>query len=53
VKVLISSDALKEQMLSDALFTKGYIVDVEVQTMQGRPGVYKILAVHGAVDRPE
>ena len=34
-------------------FLTGYIVDVMVETVRGRPVLYKILAYHGDVDIPE
>lgn len=53
VKTLISSDEVKEQMLGEALFRKAYVVDVDVQTISGRPSLYKILAVTESFDRED
>lgn len=53
VKTLISSDEVKEQMLGEALFRKAYVVDVDVQTINGRPNLYKILAVTGSFERED
>lgn len=53
VKTLISSDEVKEQMLGEALFRKAYVVDVEVQTISGKPSLYKILAVSESFDRED
>jgi hypothetical protein len=35
------------------LFKKAYIVDGEVSTVDGQPGLYKIKEVHEAIDRPD
>jgi hypothetical protein len=51
VKTLVASDALKQQMLGEALFTKAYVVDVDVQTINGKPSLYRILDVKESIDR--
>jgi hypothetical protein len=53
VKTLITSDEVKEQMLGEALFRKAYVVDVDVQTISGKPSLYKILAVTESFDRDD
>lgn len=53
IKVLFQSETAKSAMLSDKLFKKAYIVDVEVHTINNRPKVYKILDVHEAFDRDD
>lgn len=53
VKTLISSDEVKEQMLGEALFRKAYVVDVDVQTINGKPSLYKIIAVTESFDRED
>lgn len=53
VKTLISSDQVKEQMLGEALFRKAYVVDVDVQTISGKPNLYKILSVIDSFDRED
>jgi len=40
-------------MLGEALFRKAYLVDVDVQTISGKPSLYKILAVTDSFDRDD
>lgn len=52
VKVIFAGEEVKEAMLHDRLFEKAYVVDVEVQFVEGRPVAYKILKVHEDFDLP-
>jgi len=54
VKVIFESDQEKTQMLfgSKNPFTSAYLVDVNVETVGGRPMLYKILNVHERIDIP-
>lgn len=51
VKAIFSSEAVKSAILSDAIFKKAYVVDVDVHTIQGKPYLYKILDVFESFDR--
>ena len=51
VRTIFASDDIKQTMLGEPLFTKFYIVDVEVQTVDGVPQLYKILEVKRSEDR--
>lgn len=53
VRVHFANAEAKRAMLSDALFTKAYVVTVDVQTVDGRPRLYRILAVTETLDRDE
>ncbi len=53
VKTLISSDEAKEKMLGEALFRKACVVDVDVQTINSRPNLYKILSVMESFQRED
>lgn len=48
VKVLFADDSLKAQMLFDIEhpFTKGYVVDVVVETVKDKPVLYKVFSLH-------
>jgi hypothetical protein len=54
VKVLFTSDAIKAALLleEDNPFRMVYLVDVAVETVNGRPILYKVLAVHEKLERP-
>lgn len=54
LKVIFEPDDLKNKMIDSEKnpFHLGFIVDVEVQTMQNIPTVYKIMAVHESIDKP-
>lgn len=55
VKALFVTEATKSKLLSSSEnpFTKGYIVDVSVETVRGKPKVYRIIDVHETVDLEE
>lgn len=53
VKVIFSDEGTKGQMLSEALFQKAYVVDVDVQTIGNEPRLYKILRLIESFDRDE
>lgn len=48
VKTICANDAIKMQMIleEENPFREAYIVDVMVETINGKPALYKILAVH-------
>ncbi|OAM31631.1 hypothetical protein A7P96_04930 [Eikenella sp. NML03-A-027] len=54
VKVILP-DRIKQEILLDEPypFKKLYIVDVNVQTVKGRPKLYKVLACYGSMDMDE
>jgi len=55
VKVIFSTDTLKARVLhQDGVnpFNSAYIVDVDVQTIDEKPVVYKIIQVHESFDLP-
>jgi len=54
VKAIFLNDAIKAQMLyvPENPFRSAYIVDVQVDTINERPALYKILQVHERFDRP-
>ena len=51
VKVICATDNIKAQMILDESnpFTVAYIVDVMVETIRGKPAVYKVLSVHDKI----
>lgn len=51
VKTIFSSEDVKEKLLHEPLFTKAYVVDVEVQTIGDQPKLYKILRVIESFDK--
>lgn len=53
VKVRFANDAIKTQMLYDTPypFSKNFVVDVAVETVEGRPALYKVLEIHDVFDR--
>lgn len=55
VKVIFDNETLKQKMLSDPenIFVHAYVVDVSVETIKGKPAVYKIIDVHEKIDRNE
>lgn len=55
VKVLFADDSLKAQTLYDVdhPFTKGYVVDLVVETVNGKPVLYKVFALHEIIDLEE
>jgi len=48
VKAICMNESIKAKMLRDSEnpFTHSYIVDLTVETVQGRPALYRILDVH-------
>lgn len=55
VKTTFRNDDIKCQMLfkEENPFTRGYVVDVMVDSIQDRPVLYTILAVHDTIELPE
>lgn len=53
VKTRFASDEIKRAMLGEALFTRDYVVDVEVQTREGRPTLYTIQRLIDGFEREE
>jgi hypothetical protein len=53
VKVFVD-EAIKSRLLLDAdnPFTHAYVVDVAVETVKGRPALYRILNVHEVIEKP-
>ncbi len=53
VKVICVSDAIKLQMIfeQENPFKEAYIVDVVVETIKGKPALYKIIAIHDKFER--
>jgi hypothetical protein len=55
VKIEFEDEAAKDAMLHGLVnpFLTGYVVDVVVETIQGRPVLYKVVKYHGQVQPPE
>lgn len=55
VKTAFRNDDIKCQMLfkDENPFTQAYVVDVMVESVQDRPVLYTILALHDVIDLPE
>lgn len=55
VKIEFEDEAAKDAMLhgSQNPFLTGYIVDVTVETIQGKPVLYKVVGYHGRIEPPE
>ena len=53
VKTVFANPAAKAAMLGDPLFRKLYVVDVDVQSIDGRPRLYRILHVESSFDRDD
>ena len=53
VKVICMKDSLKTEMILDIQnpFKEAYIVDVAVETINGKPAVYKIMAMYDKIPR--
>lgn len=53
VKVVFSNETIKAKMLfeDENPFRMAYIIDVAVETINGRPTIYNVLAVHDKVER--
>ena len=54
VKVVFSNETIKAEMLfeDETPFRMAYIVDVSVETINGRPILYNVLAVHDKLEHP-
>lgn len=55
LRVIFDTDEIKQEILDDSsnFFRYAYIVDVELQTIDSRPMVYKILKIHEKIDRED
>jgi len=55
VKVICANDIIKAQMVLDNEnpFKEAYIVDVVVETIKGKPALYKILTLHDKLPRED
>jgi hypothetical protein len=55
VKIAFEDEAAKDAMLhgDQNPFLTGYIVDVSVETIQGKPALHKVVGYHGRVEPPE
>ncbi len=53
VKTRFLSPDLKASVLTEALFRKAYLVDVDVQEIEGKPFLYTVLEVHESFDRED
>lgn len=52
VKIVMPDDMKKEMLLSEPYpFSKGFLIDVNVQTIEGRPKLYKVLNYYTTVER--
>lgn len=54
VKAVFANDNIRRSMLlgTENPFTHAYIVDVSVETVRGKPALYRILNVHDKVEKP-
>lgn len=53
VKVRFKSEEVKARMFEDPLFTLAYVVDVDVQSINGKPALYTILTIHESFPRDD
>ena len=53
VKVICVNERIKQQMVLDVEnpFREAYIVDVAVETIKGKPAIYKVMALHEKIPR--
>ena len=53
VNVVFTDDGIKMQMIGgeENIFRRAYVVDVVVETIQGKPALYKVLALHESIER--
>jgi hypothetical protein len=51
VKVVFVNETIKAKILSGDLFHLAYVVDVAVETIKGRPALYRILEMHESFER--
>lgn len=49
--VIFSAEDIKTLMLEPALFSKGYVVDVEIGFIEQTPVSYKIIHFHQTIDK--
>jgi hypothetical protein len=54
VKVIFDNEEAKSSIImgKDNLFTSGYLADVAVETINGKPVLYKILNIHSRIEYP-
>lgn len=51
-KTIFNNDNIKSQMIyGENPFKSAYVVDVEIETIQGKPTLYKIMGVHDRIDK--
>jgi hypothetical protein len=55
IRVEFVNESIKREIVGgdENPFRLAYVVDVEVGTINGRPLLYKVLQVHGSIERPE
>lgn len=55
IKVVFANKDLKKEMIRNQphIFNVAYLVDIDVQTINDRPAVYKVVKFHEVVDLPE
>ena len=55
VKVICATDTIKFQMVLDDEnpFKEAYVVDVFVETIKGKPALYKVIAMHEKFERDQ
>ena len=55
VKTIFLGPHLKDRMLrmEENFFRRAFLVDVHVDTIKGRPALYKIAAIHDTVEIPD
>src|ERR1035438_647675 len=46
VKAVFANESIKAKILSEDLFNLAYVVDVAVETIKGKPALYRILELH-------
>jgi hypothetical protein len=53
VKVILESEQIKANMLKldENLFKHAFIIDVDVETIEGRVAFYKVIDVHEGIER--
>jgi hypothetical protein len=54
IKTVFLNESVKSKMLlaADNPFTHAYVVDVTVETVRGKPALYKILNLHEVIEKP-
>ena len=55
IKVVFGNQDVKSRILSgkNNLFKEAYVVDVSVETVHGKPALYKILELHDQFEKPD